>query len=66
MSVEIHGMSESVPCRFSYMTCEVLGIDYKMISCNLVKGENKTPEYLKVSKFDIYNPFKNKQNCNHS
>ena len=48
MSVEIHGMSESVPCRLSYMTCEVLGIDYKMISCDLFKGENKTPEYLKV------------------
>ena len=56
MSVEIHGMSLSAPCRICYMTCEVLGIDYKMITCDLMKGENKSPEYLKVSQYQLYNP----------
>ena len=54
MSVEIHGMSLSAPCRICYMTCEVLGIDYKMITCDLMKGENKTPEYLKVGQSQSY------------
>ena len=48
MSVEIHGMIASAPCRICYLTCEVLGIEYKMVNCDLMKGENRTPEYLKV------------------
>ena len=49
MTIEIHGMTGSAPCSTLYMTCEVLGLDYKMITCDLMKGENKTPEYLKVN-----------------
>jgi len=49
MSVEIHGMSLSAPCRICYMTCELLGIDYKMITCDLMKGENMNPEFLKMN-----------------
>ena len=48
MSVEIHGMIGSAPCRICYLTCEVLGIEYKMVNCDLMKGENRTPDYLKV------------------
>ena len=56
MSLEIHGMSLSAPCRICYMTCELLGIDYKMITCDLMKGENMNPEFLKVSKSQLYYP----------
>ena len=49
MGVEIHGIPGSAPCRIAYLTCEVLGIEYKMVSCDLQKGENRTPEYLKVN-----------------
>ena len=49
MTIEIHGMTGSAPCRIPYMTCEALGLDYKMVTCDLMKGENKTPEYLKVN-----------------
>ena len=48
MSVEIYGMSLSAPCRICYLTCEVLGIEYKMVNCDLMKGENRAPEFLKV------------------
>ena len=49
MVVEIHGMGGSAPCRIPYMTCEALGLEYKMVNVDLMKGENKTPEYLKVN-----------------
>ena len=48
MTVEVHGMTLSAPCRIVYMACEALGLEYKMVECNLMKGDNKTPEFLKV------------------
>ena len=49
MSVEVFGMALSAPCRILYMTCEALGIEYKMTECDLMNGGNMTPEYLKVN-----------------
>ena len=51
MTLEIHGLNGSAPCRILYMTCEALGLEFKDISVNLFKQENKTPEYLKVNVF---------------
>ena len=48
-AVEIHGMALSAPCRICYLACEAIGIEYKMVDCDLMNGGNKTPEYLKVS-----------------
>lgn len=50
MVVQVHGLGGSAPCRIVYMTCEALGIEYEMVTCDLQKGENRTPEYLKVCK----------------
>ena len=47
-AVEIHGMALSAPCRICYLACEAIGIEYKMVNCDLMNGGNKTPEYLKV------------------
>ena len=52
MTIQVHGIGASAPCRIVYMTCEALGLEYEMVSCDLMKGENKTPEYLKVIIFD--------------
>ena len=49
MTLEIHGLNGSAPCRILYMTCEALGLEFKDISVNLFKQENKTTEYLKVN-----------------
>ena len=49
MTLEIYGLNGSAPCRILYMTCEALGLEFKDISVNLFKQENKTPEYLKVN-----------------
>lgn len=54
MAVEIHGMGLSAPCRIVYMTCEALGIEYKMVECNLMKEDHMKPEFLAVS--DFYDP----------
>ena len=48
MVVEIFGMALSAPCRILHMTCEALGVEYKETTVDLFKGENKTPEFLKV------------------
>ena len=48
MTIQVHGIAGSAPCRIVYMTCEALGLDYETILCDLQKGDNKTPEYLKV------------------
>ena len=49
MTIEIHGTALSPPCRIVYMTCEVLGIEYKEIEVDLFKGMTRTPEYLKLN-----------------
>ena len=47
-TVDIYGMGPSAPCRILYMTCTALGVEYNDINVDLMNGENKTPEYLKV------------------
>ena len=49
MTIEIHGVVFSPPCRLVYMTLDVLGIQYKSVYCHPFKGMNKTPEYLKLN-----------------
>ena len=49
MPIEIHGIVASAPCRIPYMTCEVLGLDYTMVTCDLQKGDHMKPEYLKIN-----------------
>ena len=55
-TVDIYGMGPSAPCRILYMTCTALGVEYNDINVDLMNGENRTPEYLKVSTTTI-NPF---------
>ena len=40
MVVEVYGMALSAPCRMVYMACESLGIEYKKINVDLMKGEH--------------------------
>ena len=49
MTIEIHGVVFSPPCRLVYMTLDVLGIQYKSVYCHPFKGMNKTPEFLKLN-----------------
>ena len=49
MTIDVHGTALSPPCRLVYMTCEVLGIEYKSIEVDLFKGMTRTPEYLKMN-----------------
>ena len=40
MVVEVYGMALSAPCRTVYLTCELLGVDYKKVNVDLMKGEH--------------------------
>lgn len=47
--IQVYGTPVSAPCRMTFMACEVLGIDYKIVNIDLMKGETRTPEYLKMN-----------------
>jgi glutathione S-transferase len=47
--IVVYGMPTSAPVRILTMTCEVLGLDYEFKIYNLMNGEHKTPEYLKLN-----------------
>ncbi len=47
--ITIYGMMASAPCRCLTMVCEVLGLEYEFKVVDLLKGENKTPEFLKLN-----------------
>jgi len=49
MVVEVYGMALSAPCRTVYLTCELLGVDYKKVNVDLMKGEHMTPEFLSMN-----------------
>jgi len=49
MTIEIHGMPGSAPCRIAHMTANTLGLDYKYILCDLMKRDNFKEDYLKIN-----------------
>ena len=48
MSVVLYSMSASPPCRIASLALDVLGVEYEFKKIDLMKGEARTPEYLKV------------------
>ena len=58
MTIEIHAMPMSAPCRIAIMTAEKLAIDYKYVLVNLNEGDHLKPEFLKV-KLDQLNLYGN-------
>ena len=51
MGIKVYGMDISAPVRMVLMTCEALGIEYEFITVDLMAGEHKKPEFLKVGKY---------------
>jgi len=49
MGITVYGMELSAPVRCVMMTCEVVGVEYEFKKVDLMAGENKTPEYLKIN-----------------
>jgi glutathione S-transferase len=48
-AVTVHGDSISGNCLKVKYVCERLGIPYRWIETNVVKGETRTPEFLKMN-----------------
>ena len=46
--IKLYYLPPSPPCRSVMMTAKVLGLDLDLVLTNIMKGEHKTPEYLKV------------------
>ena len=51
MAITLYGTMTSGPCRMVSMTLEFVGKKYDYKNVDLMKGEHKTPEYMKVSKY---------------
>ncbi|KAK3928096.1 Glutathione S-transferase 1, isoform D, partial [Frankliniella fusca] len=47
--VELYGFAVSPPTRATMMTCEALGIQYKLNVLNVLVNQHKQPEYLKLN-----------------
>ncbi len=49
MTVDVYGTIGSAPSRIVFMTCNMIGLDYNHKEIDLLKGDNLSPEYLKVT-----------------
>ena len=49
MSLTLYATQPSGPCRMVAMTLELVGKSYEYKTIDLFKGEQHSPEYLKVS-----------------
>ena len=48
MSPVLYHMEASPPCRAVRLTAKALNVDLQLKTCDLQKGEQKTPEFTKV------------------
>lgn len=46
--IQLYTMDISPPCRIVQMTLDILNLKHELIQLDLLKGENRTPEYLEV------------------
>lgn len=54
MAPTLYMMPPSPPVRAVLMTAKSIGLDLELKELNLRKGDNKTPEYLKVRYFFVF------------
>ena len=48
MPVDIYGTKMSYPTRLALITAEVVGVKYDFHNIDLLTGEHKKPDFLKV------------------
>lgn len=49
----LYYVNRSPPCRTVLMVAKAIGVDLELKLTLTAKGENRTPEFLKVSKVEI-------------
>lgn len=54
MTIDLHHFPGSAPCLSVRLLAGTLGIELNLKSVDLLKGEQLTPEYLKVNAYEIY------------
>nr|XP_034828849.1 glutathione S-transferase D7-like isoform X1 [Maniola hyperantus] len=47
--IKLYYLPPSPPCRSVMMTARALGIDLELVLTNIMEGQHKTPEYLKMN-----------------
>lgn len=54
MPVVLYGFIASPPLRSTMMTCEALGVDYRLKVVEAFRREHLQPEYLKVRTYNVF------------
>ena len=54
MTIDLYHLPGSGPCRTVRLAAAAIGVDLNLKTCDLMKGENLKPEYLKVQNEIIY------------
>ena len=49
MVMEFYAYSPSPACRTVWMILKALGLEFEFKLIHLMKGDNRTPEYLKIN-----------------
>jgi glutathione S-transferase len=49
MGIDLYGLPLSAPCRAVLLGAKHMGVDVNLIPCNIMAGENMTPEFLKMN-----------------
>ncbi|XP_043201742.1 glutathione S-transferase 1-like [Amphibalanus amphitrite] len=49
MGIDIYAIKPSPPCRAAFLVAKAIGLDYNLKIVSLEKGENRTPEFLKMN-----------------
>ncbi|XP_063839579.1 glutathione S-transferase 1-like [Ostrinia nubilalis] len=49
MPAKLYKLNASPPARAAMMACELFKVPVEMVNVDLMKGENRTPEYLKMN-----------------
>ncbi|KAK3915123.1 Glutathione S-transferase 1 [Frankliniella fusca] len=47
--IKVHGITGSPPVRAVLLACKALGVDYEFKLVNTLRGDHKTPEFLKLN-----------------
>ena len=49
MGIKLYYLAPSYPCRIVAMTLKALNLEYEIKEVNLLKGEQRNPEYLAIN-----------------
>jgi glutathione S-transferase len=63
MSLDLYYVPASAPCRSVLLAANAVGVELNLKHLDLTKGEQLTPEFIKVCKFRIIQVLQHNERC---